>query len=58
MGESTSDYLVHRFDPVIAVAFGAMGLAVALAAVLRTAVRAVDILVGGAHGGRLRHDGG
>jgi uncharacterized membrane-anchored protein len=31
MGESTSDYLVHRFDPVIAVAFGAMGLAVALA---------------------------
>src|ERR1700693_2968097 len=31
MGESTSDYLVHRFDPVVAVAFGALGLAVALA---------------------------
>ncbi len=31
MGESTSDYLVHRFDPVVAVAFGALGLAIALA---------------------------
>jgi len=31
MGESTSDYLVHRFDPVVAVGFGAIGLAVALA---------------------------
>jgi uncharacterized membrane-anchored protein len=30
MGEATSDYLVHRFDPVVAVAFGAVGLAVAL----------------------------
>jgi len=31
MGESTSDFLVHRIDPVIAVCLGAMGLAVALA---------------------------
>jgi uncharacterized membrane-anchored protein len=31
MGEATSDYLVHRFDPVIAVAFGAVALAIALA---------------------------
>jgi uncharacterized membrane-anchored protein len=30
MGEATSDYLVHRFDPVVAVAFGAIGLAGAL----------------------------
>jgi uncharacterized membrane-anchored protein len=31
MGESTSDFLVHRIDPVIAVGLGAAGLAVALA---------------------------
>src|ERR1700693_4610724 len=31
VGESTSDYLVHRFDPVVAVGFGAVGLAIALA---------------------------
>jgi uncharacterized membrane-anchored protein len=31
MGESTSDFLVHRIDPVIAVCLGALGLAVALA---------------------------
>jgi uncharacterized membrane-anchored protein len=31
MGEALSDYLVHRFDPVIAVAFGAVVLVVALA---------------------------
>src|ERR1700681_2790657 len=31
VGESTSDYLVHRFDPVVAVGFGALGLAIALA---------------------------
>jgi uncharacterized membrane-anchored protein len=37
MGESTSDYLVHRFDPVTAVAFGAIGLALAL--VLQFSVR-------------------
>lgn len=30
MGESTSDYLVRRFDPVTAVLFGAVALAVAL----------------------------
>ncbi|HEY5023587.1 MAG TPA: hypothetical protein VII76_01305 [Acidimicrobiales bacterium] len=30
VGESTSDYLVHRFDPVVAVAFGAVALAIAL----------------------------
>src|SRR5580704_17391458 len=30
VGESTSDYLVHRFDPVVAVGFGAVGLAIAL----------------------------
>jgi uncharacterized membrane-anchored protein len=30
MGESTSDYLVHRFDPVTAVFFGAVALTVAL----------------------------
>jgi uncharacterized membrane-anchored protein len=30
VGESTSDYLVHRFDPVTAVAFGALGLVIAL----------------------------
>jgi uncharacterized membrane-anchored protein len=30
MGEATSDYLVHRFDPVVAVGFGAVGLAGAL----------------------------
>ena len=30
MGESTSDYMVHRFDPVVAVGFGAVGLAIAL----------------------------
>jgi uncharacterized membrane-anchored protein len=30
MGESTSDFLVHRFDPVIAVGLGAIGLAIAL----------------------------
>ncbi len=37
MGESTSDYLVHRLPPVLAVALGAVGLAVALA--LQFAVR-------------------
>ena len=31
MGESSSDYLVHRFPPVVAVALGAVALAVALA---------------------------
>jgi uncharacterized membrane-anchored protein len=30
MGEAISDFSVHRIDPVIAVVFGAMGLAVAL----------------------------
>jgi uncharacterized membrane-anchored protein len=31
MGESTSDFLVHRMNPVTAVGLGALGLAVALA---------------------------
>jgi uncharacterized membrane-anchored protein len=31
MGETTSDYLVHRFSPYVAVVLGAAGLAVALA---------------------------
>jgi uncharacterized membrane-anchored protein len=31
MGEATSDTLVHRLDPAVAVALGAIGLAVALA---------------------------
>jgi uncharacterized membrane-anchored protein len=30
MGESTSDYLVHQIDPIIAVALGGIGFAVAL----------------------------
>jgi uncharacterized membrane-anchored protein len=30
MGETTSDFLVHRISPLVAVAFGALGLAVAL----------------------------
>jgi len=30
MGESTSDYLVHRLDPYVAVGLGGIGLAVAL----------------------------
>jgi uncharacterized membrane-anchored protein len=30
MGETTSDYLAHRFNPYVAVAFGAAGLAIAL----------------------------
>ncbi len=30
MGEVTSDYLVHRFDPVIAVALGGIGFIIAL----------------------------
>lgn len=30
MGETTSDYLVHRYDPILAVALGGMGLAAAL----------------------------
>jgi len=30
MGETTSDYLAHRFGPYVAVAFGAVGLAAAL----------------------------
>jgi len=30
MGETTSDYLVHRINPLIAVAFGGIGLAAAL----------------------------
>lgn len=37
MGETTSDYLAHRFDPMIAVAFGGIGLVAAL--VLQFAVR-------------------
>jgi uncharacterized membrane-anchored protein len=37
MGEATSDYLVNRFDPVTAVVFGAIGLALAL--VLQFSVR-------------------
>jgi uncharacterized membrane-anchored protein len=37
MGESTSDYLVHRFNPYLAVALGGIGLVVAL--VLQFAVR-------------------
>jgi uncharacterized membrane-anchored protein len=37
MGETTSDYLVHQLDPMIAVALGALGLIVALA--LQFAVR-------------------
>ena len=32
LGESTSDYLVHRFDPFVAVSLGALGLSVALVA--------------------------
>jgi uncharacterized membrane-anchored protein len=36
LGESTSDFLVHRIDPVVAVAFGAVGLVAAL--VLQLAV--------------------
>lgn len=35
MGETTSDYLAHRFNPYVAVAFGAAGLAVALPLQLR-----------------------
>lgn len=31
MGESTSDYLVHHIDPVIAVIFGGIGFAIAIA---------------------------
>jgi uncharacterized membrane-anchored protein len=30
MGETTSDYLVHQFDPIIAVALGGIGLVIAL----------------------------
>lgn len=30
MGESTSDYLVHKFDPVVAVLLGAIGFSVTL----------------------------
>jgi uncharacterized membrane-anchored protein len=37
MGESTSDYLVHRLDPVVAVAFGGVALAGAL--ILQFSVR-------------------
>ncbi|HEX7734564.1 MAG TPA: hypothetical protein VF458_06870, partial [Ktedonobacteraceae bacterium] len=37
LGESTSDYLVHQFDPVVAVALGGIGLVVAL--LLQFAVR-------------------
>jgi uncharacterized membrane-anchored protein len=37
MGESTSDYLVHRLDPFVAVALGGIGLVVSL--VLQFAVR-------------------
>jgi uncharacterized membrane-anchored protein len=37
MGESSSDYLVHRLPPVLAVALGAIALAVAL--VLQFAAR-------------------
>lgn len=37
MGESTSDYMVHKFDPIIAVAIGGLGLAIAL--ILQFAVR-------------------
>jgi uncharacterized membrane-anchored protein len=37
MGESTSDYLVHRIDPFIAVALGGIGLAVSL--ILQLSVR-------------------
>jgi uncharacterized membrane-anchored protein len=37
MGEATSDYLVHQLDPIIAVALGGMGLAIAL--ILQLAVR-------------------
>ena len=35
MGESTSDYLVHKLAPAVAVVLGAIGLAVALALQLR-----------------------
>jgi uncharacterized membrane-anchored protein len=31
MGEATSDYMVHRIDPVYAVAFAAVAFAAALA---------------------------
>jgi uncharacterized membrane-anchored protein len=31
MGEATSDYMVHRIDPFVAVAFGGLGFAVAMA---------------------------
>ena len=37
MGESTSDYLVHQFNPMLAVALGGIGLVVALT--LQLAVR-------------------
>src|SRR5438552_8401297 len=37
MGESTSDYLVHQLNPIIAVAIGGIGLAIAL--ILQFAVR-------------------
>jgi uncharacterized membrane-anchored protein len=37
MGEATSDYLVHQLDPIIAVALGGIGLAIAL--ILQLVVR-------------------
>ncbi|HTK10989.1 MAG TPA: hypothetical protein VL485_27700 [Ktedonobacteraceae bacterium] len=37
LGESTSDYLVHQLDPILAVALGGIGLVVAL--ILQFAVR-------------------
>lgn len=37
MGETTSDYLVHQFNPIIAVAFGGIGLVVAM--ILQFSVR-------------------
>ncbi len=36
MGETTSDYLTHRFNPVLAVGFGFIGLLLALWLQFRT----------------------
>ena len=55
MGEATSDYLVNRIDPVVAVGFGGICLVGALIIQFRaTVLCALDLLVGGGDGCRHR----
>ena len=58
MGESTSDYSVHRLDPKLAVCLGFVGFVVALVLQFSMApLHRLDVLARGRQRGRVRHHG-